>query len=898
MELTENAKKLLQQRYFVSKDDSWEKLVKRLVERVNIRETKEYKQSVYENIKNLVWLPNSPALATSGNKKFNGFACFVAGPNEDTLENHLETLADIAQVAKHGGGCGFTGTFIRPENSPVNGSAHGYAYGPNKWAKSVSSYMDMMTQAGFRKMALMYTLSSEHADLEKFIDLKQTNNEKDLYNFNQSVFATDKWMKGATENKFSNEYRLLLKLCYNAWNNGDPGLLFSDTINNYTPYKYSNQAIYATNPCFAPDTLIHTKNGHFQIKDLVNKQVDVWDGNNWIQIDNFRVTGQNQPILKIELQDGSILKVTPYHKMILENGKIVEAHKLKKDDKLIISNAPTTHGNISAKAAYLKGFLLGDGTYQRIQPRLWLYEPKYMCESKLIESYNEITEKISNTNSTETVDFIKILDRNAKNMRGLTVVKNELFDWVTIYKTELPKEIFEWDLKSKCEFISGLFDADGCALDTTSGFGYQITSTSKQLLLDLQNLLKTIGVFSKVSKERNETYKDFNDGYGEYYCKSIYRLTIAQKNSIKLSEQVKFTRLVSFENKTVTYNVKPKFNKIVKIEQDENEELVYCCTVDTTHQIALTSGIATGQCGEVPLPQFGACNLSSINLSHPKFLTNNNQFNYTELSQIVMQMVRFMDNIGDVNIFPNEKFANWYKNNRPIGIGIMGFADLLLKLGIKYGEQESLNILNDIMSCIQNSSYLESHKLGKERGIPLNCQYPEINRRNITTVSIAPTGSIAFIAGCSHGIEPIFSPTYTRIDERGQKYIVEHEKAHEPYFVATVDCDNIPTWKQHIDIQATAQKWCDSGISKTINMEENITVEDVYNAIIYAWQKNCKGITIYRNNSRQMQVLNSNSNQNKKENQEFLNCDNCGEKMITIEGCSTCLSCGNSLCST
>ena len=550
MKLTQNAQRLLAQRYFINENDSWDKLCSRLIEKVCIDEELDFKRKVYSDINNCVWLPNSPALANCGKSKFGAFACFVAGPNEDTLENHLEALSDIASVAKMGGGCGFTGTYIRAENSPVAGSAHGYAYGPNKWARSVSAYMDMMTQSGFRKMALMYTLDGYHPDAEKFLQLKQSGNERDLYNFNQSLFVTDEWMRKATEDKFSKEYNMLVRLAYNAWNNGEPGLLFSDTINNNSPYRFSNQHIVCTNPC-----------------------------------------------------------------------------------------------------------------------------------------------------------------------------------------------------------------------------------------------------------------------------------------------------------------------------------------------------------GEQPLPQYGACNLASINLNSDRFMWNG-EFNYLSLIEVVYNMTRFMDNIGSVNVFPNHKFEKWYNENRPIGIGVMGFVDLLLKLGIKYGETESLILLSKIMSCIREASYEESENLGKERGIP--DKNKSFHRRNATTVSIAPTGSIAFITGCSHGIEPIFSPTYTRIDERGEKYIVEHEKAHEPYFVATVDADNIPSWKEHVDIQAAAQRYVDSGVSKTINFHEDATVENVFHAFVYAWQSGCKGLTIYRNNSRQTQVLNSNGHNDLtkvKVSHNQIMCDNCLIPMVTIEGCSTCLDCGASICS-
>lgn len=260
------------------------------------------------------------------------------------------------------------------------------------------------------------------------------------------------------------------------------------------------------------------------------------------------------------------------------------------------------------------------------------------------------------------------------------------------------------------------------------------------------------------------------------------------------------------------------------------------------------------------LPPFGSCNLGSINLSHDYFFEQNETFDYKRLAEVTKFATRFLDNVGSINKFPTQKLKEWYDGNRPIGIGIMGLADAMLKLKIKYGSKKSIQFLQQIMSCIYDISYEESRLLGEERGVPIECvkvgNTTGHYRRNITTVSIAPTGSIAFIAECSHGIEPIFSPSFVRIDERGEEYVFNHPSKDEEYFVSAVGHKNIPTWEDQIKLVSIAQSYCDSGISKTINLEESATVQDVLQAYIYAWKTGCKGITVYRNNSRKMQVLN------------------------------------------
>lgn len=497
-----NAEKLLKQRYYKPRE-TWEGLVKRNVDTITDKNHDIY----YELIGNRVFLPNSPSLVNAGTKTGGLFACFTVGPTEDTLEATFNALTDIAMVAKKGGGCGFTGSHLRPKNSPVAGSAHGYAYGPNGMAEMISFAMDKITQAGFRKMALMYTLSAEHPDIEEFINLKQTTNEKACANFNQSVFATNSWLNRALSRPGSYEDYLFNKIASHAWNNGEPGLLFEDTIND-CPYKATGQYIDTTNPC---------------------------------------------------------------------------------------------------------------------------------------------------------------------------------------------------------------------------------------------------------------------------------------------SEQ--------------------------------------------------------------GLPPYGSCNLASINLNHDYF-NESGDFSIGRLMTVVHHMVYYLDRTGTVNQFPTQKHKEWYEENRPIGIGIMGLADVLLRYGLKYGSVESIRFVENVMKAIQDQSYASSEQLGKELGVPLQCQKLDNPRRNITTVSIAPTGSIAMIAECSHGIEPIFSPSYERIDERGEKYVYTHPQATENYFVSAVGTRQA-SWKEQIDLVSIAQKYCDSGISKTINLPFTATVSDVKEAMIYAWRSGCKGITLYRDGSRTFQVLNS-----------------------------------------
>ena len=184
------------------------------------------------------------------------------------------------------------------------------------------------------------------------------------------------------------EFYHIFDICRKS-GSGEPGFSWS-----------GNPLVTGFNPCFGAGTLIVTKQGTFPVEDLVGKTVDIWNGFEWQSVDNFRVTGENQKMLKIELQDGSIVRTTPYHSFILENGDRLEAKDLVVGNKLwpsVILN----NGNVKTRAAYLKGFLVGDGSASNgIIPLLYLYDTKYACEDRLLKSANELdcinTDKTNN----------------------------------------------------------------------------------------------------------------------------------------------------------------------------------------------------------------------------------------------------------------------------------------------------------------------------------------------------------------------------------------------------------------------------------------------------------------------------------------------------------------------
>jgi len=555
--LSEPAMNILRKRYFLPGEKSWKELVQRVIDTVLVEcKDEEQKQLTYEMILNRYFIPNSPCLVNSGKKTGGLAACFVVD-FPDTTEGIIKTKGDFFYIARKGGGCGASLSKLRPEGSKVSGSSHGYAGGPVKFADTISHDMEAITQAGFREMAIMFTMSVYHPDIIKFITAKEV--EGRLSNANMSVTVDDAFM-----NKVENdmEYQTYFNLepvdgkkntilgpkykardIFNlmiegAWKNGEPGILFYNRIND-SPYKYSNQEIISTNPC-----------------------------------------------------------------------------------------------------------------------------------------------------------------------------------------------------------------------------------------------------------------------------------------------------------------------------------------------------------GEQPLPSNGVCNLGSIDIS--KFLTNEGFLDLKKLEITTRLGVRLLDSVITHTSYPTPEIEKWSIENRPVGLGIMGVADYFLMKEIAYGSEQSLIDLAFILDFINKIAEDESIKLGEEYGIPESCKRLPNPRRNITLLTIAPTGTVSIIAGCTSGIEPIFSEIVIRNDKTGT-YTFENDLAEKPYFRCAVSTNNAVevTWEEHVKIQATAQKFVDSGVSKTINFPNHTHRETIYNSFILAWKLGCKGLAVYRNMSRKVEIL---TPKNLKKNL----CPVCSTELIEVNKVKKCpnVSCG------
>lgn len=342
-------------------------------------------------------------------------------------------------------------------------------------------------------------------------------------------------------------------------------------------------------------------------------------------------------------------------------------------------------------------------------------------------------------------------------------------------------------------------------------------------------------------------------------------------------------------------NARQVFDKIVDMAWRTGDPgMIF---IDRINQFNSTPNLgnieSTNPCGEQPLLPYESCNLGSVNLSHMvRQAGGRSEIDYDRLRDTVKLAVRFLDDVIEVNQFPLPQIADMTRKTRKVGLGVMGFADMLIQLQVAYNSEKALEVAGKVMRFISEEAMAESIALGRSRGL-----FPAFSGsvydsesgprvRNANRTTIAPTGTLSIIAGCSSGIEPIFALSYFRHILDGEKLVEVNpyfeKAAREQNFysdslmkklaegekldtikevpgglkeVFITSHDISPDW--HIKIQSAFQQFTDSAVSKTVNMPYEATVEDVKAAYLMAYHARLKGITIYRDRSRDSQVLNT-----------------------------------------
>jgi len=781
--------------------------------------------------------------------------CFVMGTVPDDLGGIFKMLQEAALTMQQGGGIGYDFSTIRPKGALVKGVAAD-ASGPLTFMDVWDTMCKTIMSAGSRRGAMMATLRCDHPDIEAFIEAK--HDRLRLRNFNLSVLITDPFMVAVEKDapwdlvfegkvyKTIQARALWALIMKNTYGHAEPGVLFIDRINEMNNLNYC-ETIAATNPCVSGDTPILTDKGWLPIISRVGIPTQVWNGVEFSKVIPKK-TGENQAMVTITTSDGAVLRCTEAHRFVLQDGSRIKAVDLKPGDKLTKGAWPVIDGTslIVGLDYYAQGFFSGDG-WVKVETGVQ-YIGLYGAKRNIPHDWKARSRKTYAASGGYAGS-----DPDAE--KDYLDFGKDVFQPKSFVPTTAP-------LAEKKKWLAGLADSDGYA--TTDGC-IQISAKDHVFLAEVKLMLNTMGVTGSLSP-----------------MKDCWRLSISATHSNILG-------LPTYRLKAATAGVsKARYPVVESVEPSGMEAEVFCFTESQRHMGAF-NGILTGQCGEQPLPPYGACLLGSINM--PMLITGGftkgAKLDGALLTRLVATAIRMMDNVIDVSLFPLEAQMEEARAKRRLGLGVTGLADALLMLGLRYGSPEAVAKTSEWMRAIAIASYKASIALAKERGaFPLfdaegfltsgnmkrmpRAIQREIRAhgiRNALLTSIAPTGTISLYAqNVSSGIEPVFAHRYDRtVTQRdGTKTTEEVVDYAVGLFESMFPGKPLPDYfetaqtltpEAHLLMQAAAQHWVDSSISKTINLPEDISFEDFEQVYLTAYKTGCKGCTTYRPNDVTGSVL-------------------------------------------
>ena len=753
-----------------------------------------------------------------------------------------------------------------------------------------NSATEIIKQGGRRRGANMGILRVDHPDIMDFIHCKE--DVTSLNNFNISVGLTEAFMEAVLKDedypllnpRNSQEVtRLQARVVFDeivkmSHSNGEPGIIFLDRINIANPIPNVGK-IEATNPCLSSDSIIATDAGLRNILDVPNV-----------------IKTARKTVYRLETKEGYSVKLTRDHRVLTPNGW-KEAQNLEEDDEIQIQKNKGGFGDDgNLLIGQIIGWYVGDGwtTGKDGRAVLAFYGKD---KGELSKYYLDIVNKELKTN----VSIIKIPQREEVRAKAIRTL---IQDWDVEVKKVSNRILFSSE-ENQRGFLQGLFSADASVQGRPEkGFNIRLAQSNIEILEKVQIMLLNFGIASRIYKNRRKaSYRLMPDGKGgkkKYKIKDQHELQISKNNIIKFRDEIGF--ILQYKQQKLIDSIdslvgrgpyKEKFTVRFKKLTYQKDDDVYDIK-GTPLGGFIANGLIVHNCGEQPLLPYESCNLGSVNLSKMVKTAETDpskyQIDYNRLERVVTLAVRFLDNVIDISNFPLPEIEQKTKANRKIGLGVMGFADMLIKLGIPYNSQKGIDLARQIMSYIHTVAIRESQQLAKERGSFPNFEDSTLMKkytmmRNATLTTIAPTGSLSIIAGCSSGIEPLFMLTYERrvLDDdilvEGYPFFVETARRHGFYsqelmekvakagsiaeiteipedirkvFVTAHDIS--PEW--HVQMQAAFQtSGVNNAVSKTINFPKGATEADIKNAYMLAYESGCKGLTVYRSGSRTYDVL-------------------------------------------
>jgi ribonucleoside-diphosphate reductase alpha chain len=832
--------------------------------------------------------------------------CYVIPITEDSLDGIYGCLTESAMVYRTGGGVGTDLSILRPRGAPVNATVAG-SPGSTSFMNLLSESTNTVSQAG-RRGALMLTMRVDHPDIEDFITIKNDASRRKVQHANISCLITHEFMQAVVDDtdfdlrwggqtfktvRARDLWRMIIE---NAHASAEPGIIFWDTMREYHNVEYANP-LESTNPCVTGDTLVYTAEGMIPIAEMVDREIastvalDTRLGaGEWGPATVPFVTG-HKPVFRLKTREGFEVRVTDNHKILTERGWIEPKDLVPGDEIHVMDHKGGFGSEGTASEGRILGWLIGDGhitgdTGHGAVLGFWGDDRELATE--FAGYVNEVLGQDPET-ARYSVGVVEIESRDLSNVSSIRLrgVVAEKYGLTAETKMQgIPRAVLRGSEELQRGLLQSLFTADG-TIQGKPGHGVDIrlTSVSYPLLQDVQRMLLNFGIFSRIYRNRHPRRMKEIKGKA-YECQAVHELSVNRTNIGRFLAEIDFLthpKRVELLNRLSLYGKnrlrKEKF--VARFEElvPEGEETVYDLTEPVCNSF-IANGLAVHNCGEQPLAAYTACNLGSINLA--KFVQAGGEFDYEELTEVARTATRFLDDVIDYNMdahaLPKIKAA--VASDRRIGLGITGLADALARMGVKYDTDEALAVVDRMMETICRAAYQTSIDLAREKGsyplfswdgvsqskfiqaLPedLREQIKQFGMRNSTVLTVPPVGTGSIVAQSSSGVEPIFCTSYTRRvkQEDGEsftEYKVYHPLIQElwggderlPEHVVTAH-DIDPYFR--VRMQGVIQRWIDSSISSTVNLPTDVSVETVADIYVTAYRAGLKGITVYREGSR------------------------------------------------
>jgi len=598
------------------------------------------------------------------------------------------------------------------------------------------------------------------------------------------------------------------------------------------------------------------------------------------------VTGVKQ-VYRLQTKEGYTVRLTDDHKLLTTQGW-KKAGELVKSDKIHLLNGQGAFGvtgNMDLGAVL--GWLIGDGYINRQSKKgkqsisLCFFgkeraiAPRFAAMvNRLVGSPEGLSPYIVGVQNVDGRDESRVESVHLARLMDVELFENKL---------QIPASVLRGSRDMQKSFLSALFTADGSIQGIQQkGFSIRLTSISQTLLEGAQRLLLNFGIASNIYTNRREAglreLPDSQRNPALYNCQAHHDLVISKINLKAFAREIGFMTdekqerllkaLETFSRSPYCEDFLATFESLTP----DGVETVYDLSEPEKHLFA-ANGLIAHNCGEQGLPPFGVCNLGAINLSA---FVQNGHFDYEQLAEKSKIAMRFLDNVVDSTEYFIQENAEAQLGTRRTGLGTMGLADALIKMKIAYGSDESVPVIEKIYTTIRDAAYEASADYAAEKGPfprfdrdkymqghfikqlpePIQAKIKQQGIRNAVLLTQAPTGTTSLLSGVSSGIEPVYDFAMIRRDRTGEHILYhpllqawrdEHPSEQTPfYFVSSKDL----TPEEHVRVQATIQKYTDSSISKTVNAPNDHTVEQVEKLYSLAYEMGCKGITYYRDGSR------------------------------------------------